>query len=132
MGENKLSMYFTVSPAYTALNKVDWKKAITFNFSELITCEFSYTDGILIITMEYTSDLDDKLMDLMINFDPSVINSDSQSLSFKMGAVNGPLTYESENNMTHYKVFNTTGLVIGVICLVFYLVSSYFHKMIGL
>ena len=36
MGENKLSMYFTVSPIYTALNKVDWKKAITFNFSEPI------------------------------------------------------------------------------------------------
>ena len=132
MGENKLSMYFTVSPAYTALNKVDWKKTITFNFSEPITCEFSYNDGILIITMEYTADLDDKLMDLMIEFDPSVINSESQSLSFTMGAVNGPLTYESESNMVHYKVFNTTGLVIGVICLTFYLVSSYFHKMIGL
>ena len=36
MGENKLSMYFTVSPAYTAFNKVDWQKTITFNFSEPI------------------------------------------------------------------------------------------------
>ena len=43
--------------------------------------------------MDYSSDLDDKLMDLVIDFDPSIINSDSQSLTLKMGAVNGPLSY---------------------------------------
>lgn len=60
MGENKLSMYFTVSPSYTALNKVDWKKAINFNFSESIKSSFSYQDGTLIVTIEYNTDLDDK------------------------------------------------------------------------
>ena len=71
-------------------------------------------------------------MDLVIDFDSSIINSDSQSLTLKMGAVNGPLSYESESSMTHHKIFNITGLIIGVVCLLFYLVSSYFHKMIGL
>lgn len=82
--------------------------------------------------MEYTSDLEGKLLDLVIDFDPSVVNSGSQSLSLTMGAINGPLTFESESSMAHYKVFNTAGLVVGVVCLMFYLVSSYFHKMIGL
>lgn len=71
-------------------------------------------------------------MNLLIEFDPSVVNSDSISLSFNMGAVNGPLTYDSDGSMTNYKIFNTSGLVVGVLCLVFYLISSYFHKMIGL
>lgn len=31
MGENKVNMYFTVSPSSTLFNKVDWKKAISFN-----------------------------------------------------------------------------------------------------
>ena len=47
-------------------------------------------------------------MDLLIQFDPSIIKSDSVSLSFKMGAVNGPLTYETDSDMINYKIFNTS------------------------
>lgn len=82
MGENKLSMYFTVSPAYTALDKVDWHKAITFNFSETINPSFQYKDGILIITTDYSADLDGKMMNLKIEFDHSIVNSDSQIINF--------------------------------------------------
>lgn len=81
MGENKLSMYFTVSPASTALEKMNWKKAITFNFSETINPSFEYKDGILIITTDYSSDLDGKIMNLTIEFDHSIINSDYQTIN---------------------------------------------------
>jgi hypothetical protein len=64
IGENKVSLYFTVAPPSTALSKVDWQKTITFNFSEPINAQFSYENEILIMTLEYSSDLDDKLMDL--------------------------------------------------------------------
>lgn len=47
-----------------------------------------------------------------------------------MKAINGPLTYSE--SFASFKTFKYTGLVIGIICLLFYLISSYFHKMIGL
>ncbi len=82
--------------------------------------------------MEYSSDLNDKMIDLEISFDPSIIKSDPQSLSMKMEATNGPLTYEDSTNMTNYKVFSNSGFVLGMICLLFFLISSFVHKMIGL
>ena len=84
------------------------------------------------MTMEYSSDLDDKTIDLQIEFNSSIINSPSQTMSLKMKARNGLLTYESSASLANYKIFNTFGIVIGVLCFVLYLVSSYFHKMIGL
>ncbi len=86
----------------------------------------------MIITVEYNSDIDQKIMDLSFTFNQSIIKSSPQSLSIQMDAINGPLTYESETNLNTYKVFNVTGVVIGSVCLLFYLFSSYFHKMIGL
>ena len=63
MGENKVSLYFSVKPSYTVLGKVDWKKAISFNFSEPINNpSISYESGILMITIEYGADIDDKIM----------------------------------------------------------------------
>lgn len=51
LDENKVSLYFTVTPPSTALNKVDWLKTITFNFSEPVSLQVSYSDGILIVTL---------------------------------------------------------------------------------
>jgi hypothetical protein len=71
-------------------------------------------------------------MYLDFSFDPSIVKSDSLSLSLKMSAINGPLTYESESSLNNYKVFSAGGVVIGTVSFAFYLISSYFHKMIGL
>jgi hypothetical protein len=51
-------------------------------------------------------------------------------MSIRMNAMNGPLTYS--DSFGSYRTFKYTGLTIGIFCLLFYLVSSYFHKMIGL
>lgn len=51
LNENKVSLYFTVTPPSTALNKVDWLKTITFNFSEPVTLQVSYLNGILIVNL---------------------------------------------------------------------------------
>ena len=67
-----------------------------------------------------------------ILFNSKTINSKPQSLSLKMNAINGPLTYSDSSSNSSYKAFKYSGLVIGILCIVFYLVSSYFHKMIGL
>lgn len=54
-----------------------------------------YSNGILVITVEYSVDIESKTMNLNFSFDPSLIKSEPQFLSFKMEAVNGPLTYEN-------------------------------------
>ena len=84
----------------------------------------------MIITVEYSSDINNKLLDLKINFDPDMIRSASQILSLKLNAVNGPLNYDSDvGSFTNVKI---AGIVLGVMCFSLFLLSSYYHKMVGL
>ena len=47
-----------------------------------------------------------------------------------MGAVNGELLYEE--NSGGYVGVKISGIVLRMVCVLFFLVSTYFHKMIGL
>jgi hypothetical protein len=65
-----------------------------------------------------------------VNFDPNSIISSSSQLNFKMVAINGPLIYE--NSLSDYKNLNILSLTIIALALLQFLISTYFHKMIGL
>ena len=71
-------MYFNVTPTSTLLSRVDWQRTVTVDFSDTIRTLISYADGVIIVTIEYSSDIEGKVLDLKINFDPKVIKSKGQ------------------------------------------------------
>lgn len=46
--------------------------------------------------------------------------------------MNGQLSFEEKSKLEKDEAVGTAGFVLGMICLVFYLLSTFFHKMIGL
>ena len=65
-------------------------------------------------------------------YDPKYIIASHQQLIFPMKAINGALSYHDKSQIEKDESVGTAGFVLGMICLVCYLLSTFFHKMIGL
>jgi hypothetical protein len=65
-------------------------------------------------------------------YDPKQIIASHQQLVFPMKASNGPLSFQDKSKIEKDEAVGTAGFVLGMICLVCYLISTFFHKMIGL
>ncbi len=130
MGENAALLSFTVTPASTKLQYINWKSVVTFNFTNSVSVSYSYSNGQLLVKVDYNSSINNENIVMNINFDPNSIISSPSSLSFKMVAINGPLIYE--NNLSDFKNLNILSLAIIGFALLQFLISTYLHKMIGL
>ncbi len=111
---------------------MDWSKAIIFTFSEKVTTSTSYENGILVVTVDYKSEVEGKDLQLDIIYDPKFIIASHQQMVFPMKASNGPLSFQDKSQIEKEEAVGTAGFVLGMICLVCYLISTFFHKMIGL
>jgi hypothetical protein len=121
---------FTVTPASTKLQFVDWRNIVTFNFTNAVSISYDYSNGILLVKINYNSSMNNQNIVMNVNFDPSSIISSPVELHFKMIAINGPLIYE--DSLSDYKNISILSLVIIALALLQFLISTYFHKMIGL
>jgi hypothetical protein len=65
-------------------------------------------------------------------YDPKFIIASHQQLLFPMKAINGQLSFEDKSKLEKEEAVGTAGFVLGIICLLCYLLSTFFHKMIGL
>jgi hypothetical protein len=123
-------MYFTVTPHSQALNDLNWSQVITFNFLTPVTLSYSYNNGQLIVTVDYTASLEGDQIDMLVNFNQSNINSESSLLHLTMKAMNGPLTFD--DSLMFFKSFNILSVIVVSLTILQFVVSTYYHKMIGL
>lgn len=67
-----------------------------------------------------------------VKFDSSIIHSKPQYLYFHLKGSNGELKYQSESVGEHQKTAGLISFAFGITALVCFVVSNYFHKLIGL
>jgi hypothetical protein len=51
-------MYFKVTPHSNVLNNLDWSSMVSINFSTPVSLAYSYSNGELIVTVDYTSSIE--------------------------------------------------------------------------
>jgi hypothetical protein len=97
---------------------------------DLTNLQINYKDGIAEIYVPFTSDIEDKILNLWTTFDPTKYSSNNINISSLLKGDNVALLYSSD--LTLYKVLGTFNFSMAIFVCIFALVSCYKHKMIGL
>ncbi len=86
----------------------------------------------LIASLVYFEDLENKFCEMNTKFDSSLIVSKSQYSYFQIKASNAELRYASQSLGETHKTVGIISFALGIVALACFIISNYFHKLIGL
>ena len=118
-----------MTPPLVDIEEMNLQQYVLFNCdADHTVSNVWYANGFLTVVTEFTTDLEGKICDLTMSFDPNIILSDSFSFQFRVESDNIELTIS--NNLTMYQTIKLHFIIISFVTLGVF-VLSLGHKMIG-
>ena len=120
---------FNVYPPLLNLKKMDFSSYLNLSCPSTYTIDsISYDSGLLTLTVDYTEDMEARLCDLTLTYDPTIVDRPSSYLSFEAISSNSKLVISSK--LEEYQQFKFIFNILSMITLAIFVVSLPF-KMPG-
>ena len=95
-GLNQGIFRFTITPSLLVLNSMDFSNYVSFICNSTYSVsDISYSSGELMLTADYTEDMEDRTCNLTLSFDPSLVSSQVQTSIFIVQSSDIALLYYS-------------------------------------
>ena len=120
---------FNVYPPLLNLKKMDFSSYLNLSCPSTYTIDsISYDSGLLTLTVDYTEDMEARLCDLTLTYDPTIVDRPFSYLSFEAVSSNSKLVISSK--LDEYQQFKFIFNILSMITLAIFVLSLPF-KMPG-